>query len=558
MELVSGSTHPKKKFGNIKYSYKQFKSNKCIDDLPALVIEYILSHFPIYDVLRLRFVSRYWNKTILGYLEKADKSFVHNLNSYNVQWVSVKEVVEDFNQSGQTELSLATNKSRARCVPKMSPRFHHCAVNVQNSMYIFGGCVSRSTAYNDLWRFDGETKKWYRIISGGTHPLPRLFCSFTYYERRDETTSNRLNRYIVLFGGILFDEKLDIKERLLSTIHLYDIDEKCWNLVKINGEQLFSGNHSAVILGDELIVFNGLRLMKQREVESHEIYIFDLKNYTWRQQKTQITSGTFVRTPIDSYRNQPLVRRKMVQTPFVIDNHNILYIYASNNTNVLYLNAFLLKRSFCGEPNCGKCVKFDETGESKLNHNEDLPWQWVQVDISKSGLDGVEFSNGGQFCKIGNLLAYLTVKNVPILNHPFITPINVWPQLVRQQVSHINKRQLHEVRIKNLDIYREYYNNSRNNRFRIQSDAFTPKRQTLQLRLLDTSKIIGENRIFKLENDHMMDCSVSPEVFSCYSLVSTDKSILLFGGYLVDQTRGIELVSNKVFMIMSKPKRELH
>lgn len=66
MELVSGSTHPKKKFGNIKYSYKQFKSNKCIDDLPALVIEYILSHFPIYDVLRLRFVSRYWNKTILG------------------------------------------------------------------------------------------------------------------------------------------------------------------------------------------------------------------------------------------------------------------------------------------------------------------------------------------------------------------------------------------------------------------------------------------------------------------------------------------------------------
>lgn len=150
------------------------------------------------------------------------------------------------------------------------------------------------------------------------------------------------------------------------------------------------------------------------------------------------------------------------------------------------------------------------------------------------------------------------MKNVPILNHPFITPINVWPQLVRQQVSHINKRQLHEVRIKNLDIYREYYNNSRNNRFRIQSDAFTPKRQTLQLRLLDTSKIIGENRIFKLENDHMMDCSVSPEVFSCYSLVSTDKSILLFGGYLVDQTRGIELVSNKVFMIMSKPKRELH
>ena len=313
-----------------------------------------------------------------------------------MQWVAVKEQIEDFTQTFEAVAS-SSKKPKSRCIPKMSPRYHHSSCYVDGSMYVFGGCISPSTAYNDLWRFDMNTKKWNRIIAAGTLPLPRLFGSFTYYECRDPLT-NDLEQYIVLFGGFLFDEKLDVKDRLLSTIHFFDIRKNRWILISIEGEiHLKSGHHSAVIIGHELIVFNGLRMVGQQEVDSNKVYVFDLKRHLWSHQKTSNASYCpFVRTTLESYRNQSSIRRKVVQTPFALDSHNILYICGCN-TNVLFIAAFLLKRAYCTDESCHLCI--NKQTQPNISEQCEPRWEWVQVDISRIGLD-FEFTYGGEFCKV--------------------------------------------------------------------------------------------------------------------------------------------------------------
>lgn len=44
---------------------------KSLDDLPMLVVEYIITHFSYYEVLQFRFISRYWNEIVKGMLMRA-------------------------------------------------------------------------------------------------------------------------------------------------------------------------------------------------------------------------------------------------------------------------------------------------------------------------------------------------------------------------------------------------------------------------------------------------------------------------------------------------------
>lgn len=416
---------------NVEHLESQ-KQSRDVIDLPMLVMEYIFAHFSYFEVLQFRLISRYWDEAIRGkcyftlwvshsiypfyiwttvaYVAKADDVFLHNLTNHNLQWVAVKEQIEDFTQSHEN-IASSSKKVKTRCIPKMSPRYHHSSVYVNESMYVFGGCISPSTAYNDLWRFDMNSKKWNRIIAAGTLPLPRLFCSFTYYECYEALLTDQPKQYIVLFGGFLFDEKLDVKDRLLSTIHLFDIAHNRWSLISTEGQiQLKSGNHSAVIIGDELVVFNGLRMVDQQEVDCNEVYVFDLKKRIWSQQKTSITSHCpFVRTTMESYRNQSFLRRKTVQTPFALDPHNILYICGCN-TNVLFIAAFLLTRKSCTDQSCYLC-QGKSSSQQQMSTQKESDWEWMQVDISIVGLD-FEFTYGAEFCKVSFSLSCTQEANL--------------------------------------------------------------------------------------------------------------------------------------------------
>jgi F-box protein 42 len=50
----------------------------------------------------------------------------------------------------------------------ITDRHSHSACYFQQSMYVFGGCSSTSTTFNDLWRFDLATQQWVRPLAMGT------------------------------------------------------------------------------------------------------------------------------------------------------------------------------------------------------------------------------------------------------------------------------------------------------------------------------------------------------------------------------------------------------
>lgn len=59
--------------------------------------------------------------------------------------------------------------------PTITKRYSHSAVVYDNSMFVFGGCMTMTT-FNDLWRLDLSKRKWIRPLVMGTYPSPKA-CS---------------------------------------------------------------------------------------------------------------------------------------------------------------------------------------------------------------------------------------------------------------------------------------------------------------------------------------------------------------------------------------------
>ena len=49
----------------------------------------------------------------------------------------------------------------------ITERYSHSACYYNKSLYVFGGCTSSSTTFNDLWRFDLCSLQWIRPLALG-------------------------------------------------------------------------------------------------------------------------------------------------------------------------------------------------------------------------------------------------------------------------------------------------------------------------------------------------------------------------------------------------------
>lgn len=74
--------------------------------------------------------------------------------------------------------------------PMIGKRHSHSACIFENSMYVFGGCTATSTAFNDLWKLDLDTREWIRPITMGNYPSPKAYASMVCYKKN-----------FILFGG---------------------------------------------------------------------------------------------------------------------------------------------------------------------------------------------------------------------------------------------------------------------------------------------------------------------------------------------------------------------
>jgi len=88
---------------------------------------------------------------------------------------------------------------------QITKRYSHSAVYDDGtlSMFVFGGCTSTSTTFNDLWRLDLTTRTWHRPISGGTYPSPKACSVLVRYEHDNQVKNYQKSSTDAIFCQIV-------------------------------------------------------------------------------------------------------------------------------------------------------------------------------------------------------------------------------------------------------------------------------------------------------------------------------------------------------------------
>ena len=130
-----------------------------ISDLPDEVLEYILSLLsPYRDLESCHAVCRRWEACCRRVIAHHHTNFHWHVGRGGLLW-----------QHQPTPETATT----------ITKRYSHCAVydSASCSMFVFGGCTSTSSTFNDLWQLDLATRIWRRPLAMGTYP--RLENSFS-------------------------------------------------------------------------------------------------------------------------------------------------------------------------------------------------------------------------------------------------------------------------------------------------------------------------------------------------------------------------------------------
>lgn len=293
---------------------------------------------------------------------RARRSFLPNLPNLRVEWVSVKDRLDFDNRLKKMYHGL-----------KMTPRFFYLTCYCDNNLYMYGGCTSQTNIYNDLWRFDLNSKTWFRIIAEGTLPFPRLFASFSLYNCKDENT-NEIKQYLVLFGGaVLHSVNTDIYNELLDTIHFYDIKENRWTLIKVTGRFTISSyHHSASIIDDDLIITYGIRHCNNVPLQDNCIYVFDLKKHYWRRVDEEKVIYFFGNPTNFSYNNNT-VPKQPNNYAIVLNPHYLLFIRDKQYDIRRPVDNLALLKRVCSAKSCVNCQEL-------LKKDNNPKWQWISLD----------------------------------------------------------------------------------------------------------------------------------------------------------------------------------
>lgn len=132
-------------------------------------------------------------------------------------------------------------------------RARHSADAGDGGVWIFGGRVRAGssgpyTLFNDLWRFDPETRAWTEVPSMNTGPSPRYNASLTYDPAR---------RALWVFGGNIATSALT--PNAVHDLWRFDIDEARWTEIETPSYVLDRMWHQAIfdIARDRLVIFGG-------------------------------------------------------------------------------------------------------------------------------------------------------------------------------------------------------------------------------------------------------------------------------------------------------------
>ncbi|XP_054708039.1 F-box only protein 42-like [Uloborus diversus] len=335
-----------------------------IQDLPDPIIEYILSYLsPYKDLKQCMQVNRAWYRYVYDVIRKTQRDFYNAVCNMTVQWCH----------------------RLAEPGPTISKRYSHSACCIRNSMYIFGGCTTANTTFNDLWRLDLGTRCWIRPLATGTYPPPKACATLVCHEDN-----------LVLFGGWTHTAPYPLHQvwRVFNQIHLYNTVSNRWtHLVSPSYCPPMAG-HSASVHNHLMVVFGGIQrqMCDGPFLSSNDTWTLDLKTLKWQKQAT---------SPV-----QPPPRYGHSQIP--IDRHHLLIMGGCGGPNMLYTDIWLLK----------------------MTDDPDDVWEWQEMDVEMKE-NAAPYLAFHPACKVGSQVVVMSKtqksRTTPsCLPHLLRAPSRIW------------------------------------------------------------------------------------------------------------------------------------
>ncbi|XP_069687513.1 F-box only protein 42 [Periplaneta americana] len=279
-------------------SFIKFEST--VDDLPDEVLEYILSLVaPYKDLQECALVCKRWHRSVKNVIRHAQKNLNRAISDFNIRWENI---------------------TPAEMAPSITKRYSHSACRYENSMYVFGGCTSTSTTFNDLWRLDLNKRQWVRPLTMGTYPSPKACASIVCYKEA-----------LILFGGWTHPSPYPLHQawRLFNELHVYGIVSNRWTCINTPTTPPAMAGHSATIQGEWMVVFGGLQktnALLGQYGSSNDVWCFNLETQAWNKQAT---------TDVKPH-------SRYGQSQISLDDKNILILGGCGGPNMVFSDVWLL------------------------------------------------------------------------------------------------------------------------------------------------------------------------------------------------------------------------
>uniref|UniRef100_T1JLR5 F-box domain-containing protein n=1 Tax=Strigamia maritima TaxID=126957 RepID=T1JLR5_STRMM len=341
-----------------------------IENLPEEVFEYILSLLsPYRDLKNCMCVCRAWRKYIKDVVRRMQHDFQRAIIDMNIDW---RDLTPDPG-------------------PTITKRYSHSACCIGSSMYIFGGCTTTSTTFNDLWRLDLANREWIRPLATGTYPSPKACATMVVYDDN-----------LVLFGGWTHPSPYPLHQawRLFNQLHIFSPMDNRWTLIPNSvpatsrSQPPGMAGHSATVHGDLMVVFGGLQRQSNGRpyTSANDLWVLNLKSMLWKKQETNVISP----------------RPRYGQSQVYLDQFHALIIGGCGGPNMVYNDIWL------------------------LSMDDESIWKWTQLTIRCSE-NAAPHLWCRPACRVGDKVIILSRS----LNSK-TTPTSLSGQMLRPAISRIN------------------------------------------------------------------------------------------------------------------------